>query len=66
MITSLVLFIISVGFKMLVDWLATVNEYFAPWSTVGTIMCIVMGIYAFARVGIAIVTAIFNAKNSKD
>lgn len=62
MITSLILLIIAVGFKMLLDWLATINAYFAGWTVVGTVVCIVLGIYAFARVMIAIVVAILNAK----
>lgn len=65
MITSLILFLIAAGFKMLIDWLATINEYFSGWTIVGTVTCIVMGVYAFARVMIAIFTAIFNARNSK-
>lgn len=66
MITSLILFLIAVGFKMLVDWLATFNEYFASWKIVGTVACVIMGAYAVARVVIAIITAILNARNSKD
>lgn len=62
MITSLILLMISIAFKMLIDWLATVNKYFGSWSIVGTIICIVMGVYAFARVMIAIIVAIVNAK----
>ncbi len=66
MITALILFLISVGFKMLVDWLATVNGYFAGWSTVATVTVCVLGVYAFARVMIAIITAVLNAKNTKN
>ena len=51
---------------MLVDWLATFNEYFASWKVVGTVACVIMGTYAVARVVIAIITAILNARNSKD
>ncbi len=66
MITSLVLFLIAIAFKMLVDWLATVNAYFAGWTVVATVIVSVIGVYAFARVMIAIVSAVLNAKNTKN
>lgn len=65
MIASLILFMLSVGFKMLLDWLSTINPYFESWTVVGTIVCIVMGVYAAARVIIAIITAILNARTPK-
>ena len=57
---------IAVGFKMLIDWLASFNSYFASWTIVGTIVCTIMGVYATARVIIAIVAAILNARNTKN